>query len=90
MTSERIRIVGAHEIRVRLGGKISRQRVYQITGSSTFPKPIATLEQGKIWAAEDVETWIREHRSEPAAAGRPKTVRAQTRQCTTSLQPKRR
>jgi prophage regulatory protein len=54
--------MGAHEIRVRLGG-ISRQRTYQITSRADFPKPVADLEQGKIWLAEDVDTWIRAHRA---------------------------
>jgi prophage regulatory protein len=54
--------MGAHEIRVRLGG-ISRQRTYQITSRTDFPKPVADLEQGKVWLAEDVETWISAHRA---------------------------
>lgn len=54
--------MGAHEIRVRLGG-ISRQRVYAITGKASFPKPVAELGHGKIWLAADVEKWIAEHRN---------------------------
>jgi len=49
--------MGAHEIRIRLGG-LSRQRVYQITGHATFPAPVARLALGKIWLAADVEAWI--------------------------------
>jgi prophage regulatory protein len=49
--------MGAHEIRVRLGG-ISRQRVYQLTSRADFPAPIADLAQGKVWVAADVEAWI--------------------------------
>ncbi|GGN44267.1 hypothetical protein GCM10010109_77300 [Actinoplanes campanulatus] len=56
--------MGAHEIRVRLGG-VSRQRAYQITTRADFPKPVADLAQGKIWLTEDVETWMKAHR--PAA-----------------------
>ena len=56
-----IGLMGAHEIRVRLGG-ISRQRVYQLTSSRDFPKPVADLAQGKIWLAEEVEAWIIQHR----------------------------
>ncbi len=41
---------------------VSRQRVYQLAGRSDFPKPIATLAQGKIWALGDIETWIGAHR----------------------------
>ncbi|GIE84134.1 hypothetical protein Are01nite_06140 [Actinoplanes regularis] len=35
-----IRLMGAHEIRIRLGG-VSRQRAYQITSRADFPKPVA-------------------------------------------------
>ena len=58
----KIELMGSHEIRVRLGG-ISRQRVYQITNSKTFPDPVAALEMGKVWLKRDVEAWIREHRA---------------------------
>ena len=50
--------MGPGEIRARLGG-LSRQRVYQITSSSTFPKPYDELLMGKVWRIEDVEAWIR-------------------------------
>lgn len=62
-----LRLVGAHEIRDLLG--VSRQRVYQLAGRSDFPKPIATLAQGKIWAVEDIEEWIGIHR--PPRLGQP-------------------
>jgi predicted DNA-binding transcriptional regulator AlpA len=52
-----IRLMGAHEIRLRLGG-ISRQRVYQLTARSDFPAPMASLVQGKVWLADDIEAWI--------------------------------
>ncbi|WP_433369379.1 helix-turn-helix transcriptional regulator [Actinoplanes sp. CA-142083] len=61
MSSSSSGLVGAHEIRIRLGG-VSRQRVHQITHYSHFPKPVADLEQGKVWRAEDVEAWILVHR----------------------------
>lgn len=61
MAIKRIRIVGAHEIRVRLGS-VSRQRVYQITSRPDFPKPVADLAQGKVWLEEDVEAWADMHR----------------------------
>jgi len=56
-----IRLMGAHEIRVRLGG-VSRQRAYQITSRADFPKPVAALKQGKVWATDDVEAWMKVHR----------------------------
>jgi prophage regulatory protein len=54
-------LVGAHEIRERLG-LVTRQRVYQITGRADFPKPVAELAQGKVWLASDVDAWIAAHR----------------------------
>ena len=60
MDGEPLRLIGAHEIRDLLG--VTRQRVYQLTGRSDFPKPVATLAQGKIWAVDDVEAWIGVHR----------------------------
>jgi predicted DNA-binding transcriptional regulator AlpA len=62
-----LRLVGAHEIRALLG--VSRQRVYQLAGRSDFPKPIATLAQGKIWALGDIETWIGAHRGRAGPDG---------------------
>ncbi|GGM12249.1 MULTISPECIES: helix-turn-helix transcriptional regulator [Micromonospora] len=59
----RLRLMGTHEIRVRLGG-ISRQRVYELTMRRNFPEPVAELAQGKVWLAEDVDRWIAEHRRE--------------------------
>ncbi|SDS71430.1 DNA-binding protein [Actinoplanes derwentensis] len=53
--------MGAHEIRIRLGG-VSRQRAYMITTRPDFPKPVADLSQGKIWLAGEVERWMGVHR----------------------------
>jgi prophage regulatory protein len=53
--------MGAHEIRVRLGG-FSRQRIYQLTSRRDFPAPVAELGQGKIWLTDDIEAWIVQHR----------------------------
>ncbi|MFC4070407.1 DNA-binding protein [Actinoplanes subglobosus] len=61
-----IRLVGAHEIRLRFGN-ISRQRVYQLTSRTDFPTPIANLAQGKVWLADEVEAW-RAHRRAALAA----------------------
>lgn len=60
-----IRLMGPAEIGRRLGG-IGRARVYQITQRRNFPAPIAELDMGNVWLAEDVEAWIAEHRPEPA------------------------
>ncbi len=56
-----IRLMGAHEIRLRLGG-VSRQRAYQITSRADFPAPVADLAQGKVWSTDDVEAWMKAHR----------------------------
>lgn len=53
-------LVGAAEIGKMFGG-ISRQRVYQITATSDFPKPVATLAMGKVWRTEDVRRWAAAH-----------------------------
>ena len=60
MMRRTIRLVGAHEIRIRLGG-VTRQRAYQITSRSDFPTPLAVLAQGKVWLHEDVESWMKIH-----------------------------
>lgn len=62
---EDIRLMGPAEIGRRLGG-IGRARVYQLTQRRSFPEPIAQLEMGNVWLAEDVEAWIRENRPELA------------------------
>lgn len=65
MTGERVpRLMGAQEIQLRLG--LSRQWAYVIIGRRGFPEPVAELAMGKIWLAEDVEAWIKEHRPELA------------------------
>nr|WP_030436162.1 hypothetical protein [Actinoplanes subtropicus] len=58
-------LLGTHEIRIRLG--ISRQRAHQITTAPSFPKPVAKLSRGKIWRADEVEAWIRQHRPSTTA-----------------------
>lgn len=63
-----MRLMGAHEIRMRLGG-ISRQRVYAITSHRSFPAPVAELQQGKVWRASDVVKWIAKYRPELAGHG---------------------
>jgi prophage regulatory protein len=53
-------LMGAHEIRTRLG--VSRQRAYQIVQHSSFPAPVAKLRMGNVWRTADVEKWIAKHR----------------------------
>ena len=58
------RLMGQQEIRDRLG--FSRQHTAVIIGQKGFPDPAYELAMGRIWVAEDVEAWIREHRPELA------------------------
>lgn len=70
MEDEPLRLVGAHEIRDLIG--VSRQRVYQLAGRSDFPRPVATLAQGKIWLVNEIEAWIGANRAPaPATSARP-------------------
>jgi prophage regulatory protein len=57
----KIRLMGSAEIR-HLLGDVSRQRVYQVTQRRDFPEPVATLEMGNVWLAEDVEAWFQARR----------------------------
>jgi prophage regulatory protein len=57
MEHSHVQLMGAHEIRIRLGG-ISRQRVHQLTHRPDFPTPVADLDQGKVWLADDVTAWM--------------------------------
>ncbi len=57
--------MGSAEIGRALGG-VGRARVYQITQRRNFPEPVAQLDMGFIWLAEDVEAWIAEHRPDLA------------------------
>ncbi|MFF5070670.1 helix-turn-helix transcriptional regulator [Micromonospora olivasterospora] len=56
----KLRLVASQEVQEML--RVSRTRAYQITNSKTFPDPVAVLSVGRIWRAEDVERWIRDHR----------------------------
>jgi prophage regulatory protein len=56
--------MGVAEIAKLLG--VSRQRVDQLVRlGAGFPEPVAELEAGRIWLAEDIDKWAR-------AAGRVK------------------
>jgi predicted DNA-binding transcriptional regulator AlpA len=60
--AEKVQLMGAWEIRQRLG--YSRGWVERLISRRDFPEPYAVLRMGSVWAAEDVEAWIREHRPE--------------------------
>ena len=59
-----LRLVGTTEIASLLG--VSRQRADQLTHAPDFPKPVATLAQGRVWERGAVEAWALEHRPGPA------------------------
>lgn len=58
------RLMGQQEIRARLG--YSRQHTAVLINAKGFPEPAYALAMGRIWLAEDVEAWIREHRPDLA------------------------
>jgi predicted DNA-binding transcriptional regulator AlpA len=62
---DKIRLWGAAEIRRRLND-LSENRIYVITSRRDFPEPVAELEMGRVWAADEVEEWIRVHRPNDA------------------------
>jgi prophage regulatory protein len=61
------RLMGQQEIRERLG--FSRQYTAMLINAKGFPDPAYVLGMGRIWLAEEVEAWIREHR--PDLTGEP-------------------
>ncbi len=48
-------LMGAAEIGRLLG--VSRQRVQKLVKTSGFPAPVAVLDMGKVWLAEEVRAW---------------------------------
>lgn len=50
-------VVGAAELAQQLA--VSRQRVQQIVGKATFPRPAATLTMGRIWYEDECQEWDR-------------------------------
>ncbi|MEU4239707.1 AlpA family phage regulatory protein [Actinoplanes sp. NPDC026619] len=74
---EPIRLAGAHEVRELLG--VSRQRVYQLAARSDFPKPVATLAQGKLWLLGDIERWLADRRGTVGRAARRKSFEDEVR-----------
>ncbi|MEV6304846.1 hypothetical protein AB0M02_35915 [Actinoplanes sp. NPDC051861] len=61
MDSVPVRLVGAHEIRLRIGA-VSRQRAYELARRPDFPAPVAKLAQGSVWLADEVDAWIEARR----------------------------
>ena len=48
-------VMGAAEIGRLLG--VSRQRVQQLVKTTGFPAPVAVLDMGKVWLADEVRAW---------------------------------
>lgn len=57
---KKVQLMGAWEIRQRLG--YSREWVQRLITRRDFPEPYQVLRMGSVWDAEDVETWIHQHR----------------------------
>lgn len=53
-------VMGAAEIGRLLG--VSRQRVQQLVKTEGFPAPVAVLDMGKVWKADDVHRWAAQRR----------------------------
>ena len=58
--------MGQYEIAERLG--VTRQRVQQLTARPDWPEPKIVLAMGKVWASDDIEAWISDHRPDNAGA----------------------
>ncbi|GAB3815285.1 helix-turn-helix transcriptional regulator [Micromonospora zhanjiangensis] len=56
--------MGPYEIAERLN--VSRSRFQQIALRPHFPKPYQELRGMKVWLAEEIEAWIKEHRPHQA------------------------
>ncbi len=70
MSDRKIVLMGAWEIRVRLGyDEGARKHVQNLIARRDFPEPYQTLRMGSVWDARDVEAWIKENRPELAAPG---------------------
>jgi prophage regulatory protein len=59
-SSKKVQLMGAWEIRQRLG--YTREWVQRLIVRRDFPEPYQTLRMGSVWDAEDVDAWIAEHR----------------------------
>ncbi|WP_433793926.1 helix-turn-helix transcriptional regulator [Actinoplanes sp. CA-252034] len=58
--SEQRAPMGAFEVQQRLG--LSKKRADILMSRPDFPTPLASLSRGRVWAAADIEEWIRVHR----------------------------
>ncbi|GAA0471868.1 hypothetical protein Aca07nite_21270 [Actinoplanes capillaceus] len=70
MESSTFRLMGVHEIRVRIGD-LSRQQAYLLVNRPDFPQPVAVLAQGKVWLVDEVEAWLATRQSSEEGDLRP-------------------
>lgn len=61
-------LVGVSEIAAMAG--VARNTAWRWSNREGFPKPAASLSQGRVWRRGDVERWIAKRRPVP---GRPAT-----------------
>lgn len=48
-------LVGSQELTRLLG--VKRARVYQLSNTPDFPRPVAVLAMGSIWRLDDITAW---------------------------------
>jgi prophage regulatory protein len=53
----RPQVFGLREIDLRLAGRCDRG-ADAVVARQSFPEPVARLNQGRVWLADDVEEWI--------------------------------
>ena len=58
-----VELMGAAEVAAHLG--VSRQRVNQLASGGDLPEPVAVLEAGRIWLADDIRAWAAERGRTP-------------------------
>jgi predicted DNA-binding transcriptional regulator AlpA len=52
------------DIAARLG--VSRERARQLSHGDDFPRPAGQVGHIRVWSADAIEEWIKEHRPEKA------------------------
>lgn len=57
-------LVGATDVARMIG--VSRQRVYQLAETLTFPEAVAHLARGAMWRRLDIERWLEQRRASSA------------------------
>jgi prophage regulatory protein len=76
----KIELVAIAEITEMLGYRSRQGADYAIRHSEDFPKPLADLSAGRIWARSDVEEWMGKHpnqltgRIDKRSTGKPSSV----------------